>query len=324
VDCFGIKIDRKSKVPIYLQLKEHIKKMIEEGKWSVGKKIPTERELAEFLKVSRNTIGTAFRELEHEGILSSTQGKGTFVSDSDILFKKEGNKDRLLRIIDVSLEEAMELGFTIDEFLAITINRIKMKKEFLRTVKIALVECNKEQLEHFIKEINLGFGMKIIPVLLPDYRKDIAKTNKSLEEVDIVITTFFHLQEVKALLNDEGKEIIGIALNPHLETIVKIARLPEGKKVGVICLSNNFVVKVLGSLKTAGLEHMEFKTTITKDKEELIEFLQDLDAVIVSPTRKNEIQELIRDNVKIIEFRFVPDAGSINVLKTSLIELKKK
>ena len=42
-----------------------------------GKKLPTERELAKALRVSRNTISTAYKELEDEGVLYSHQGRGT-------------------------------------------------------------------------------------------------------------------------------------------------------------------------------------------------------------------------------------------------------
>lgn len=324
MESLGIKIDRKSKVPIYLQLKDEVKRLIEAGKWGVGKKIPTERDLAEYLNVSRNTIGTAFKELEQEGILSSTQGKGTFVSDSDIVLRKEGNKERLHRIIDVSLEEAMELGFTMDEFIAITISRVKDKRDFLSKVKIALIECNKEQLEHFTKEITMGFGIKIIPVVLSEYEDDQEKLKKTLQDADILITTFFHIKEVKTLVGDTDKEIIGIALNPHLESIVKIARLQEESSVGIICLSENFAVKIIGALKSAGLGNLKMITTISKDEDELKNFLRGLDAVIVSPNRKSEIIAIAHEKLNVIEFRFVPDKGSINVLKTTLIELKKK
>ena len=44
-----------------------------------GEKLPSERELATTLKVSRNTVTAAYGELEHRGILRRLRGKGAFI-----------------------------------------------------------------------------------------------------------------------------------------------------------------------------------------------------------------------------------------------------
>ena len=88
--------------------------------WVPGSKLPTERSLAEELKISRNTVSMAFRELEAEGIIVCQQGRGTFVAESDEAVRRESRRERLLRIIDIAMEEATALGFSIDQFLAIT------------------------------------------------------------------------------------------------------------------------------------------------------------------------------------------------------------
>jgi len=320
----NIEIQRKNGIPIYLQLKEQIKKFIQSGHWEAGQKIPTERELAATLKISRNTVSTAYRELEVEGILVSTQGRGTFVTDSDAVLRQEGRKERLLRIVDVALEEATELGFTIDEFLAITQVRAREKKDFLSRVKIAFVECNREQLDYFSGEIKLGSGVTIEPILLDDFRRDPLLVNRMLENMDLVVSTFFHLQEVKKLVSDRKKEVLGIALNPQIETIVRIARIPAGSKLGIVCLSENFVAKIKNALRQAGINHLEFIPAISRDAVELAGFLHSLDGVIVSPNRRQEIEKLVPHGREVIEFTFLPDAGSINVIKSVLLELKQR
>ncbi|GAB4262681.1 GntR family transcriptional regulator [Thermincola ferriacetica] len=319
-----IDVTRTKGIPVYLKLKDEIKRLIQIGQWPPGTKIPTERELAEQLNISRNTVSSAYKELEAEGILVSTQGKGTFVTDSDAIIKCESRKERLLKIIDMALEEAIELGFTIEEFLAITYNRGMEKKEMLSRVKVAFVECNKEQLDDFSKELHLGYGVSIVPVLLEDFRSRTKDVNEKLSSTELIITTFFHLQEVKSLMADKSKEVIGIALNPQLETIVKIARIPAGKKLGIICLSTTFTEKVRNSLRQAGIDHLKIQTTTTKNESELKEFLSQVDVVVVSPNRKKEVIPMAPRGKPVIEFRYLPDTGSVNVVKTALIELKGK
>ncbi len=52
---------------------------IEQGLFSEGEKMPTEREMCSIYKVSRITVRQAFALLEEDGYLSRKQGKGSFV-----------------------------------------------------------------------------------------------------------------------------------------------------------------------------------------------------------------------------------------------------
>jgi len=228
-----------------------------------------------------------------------------------------------LKIIDIAIEEAAELGFNIDEFLVITNQRVAAKKEMLRKVRVAFVECNREQLDHFCKDLHLDPGVSIVPVLLDDFRSNPEEINQLIARTDLVLTTFFHLQEVKQLLQVKGIEVIGIALDPQLETIVKIARLPHGTRLGIVCLSDTFVNKIKGSLKRAGIDHLEISSTTTKDPALLQEFIDRVDAIIVSPNRHKEVTSLNSENKQEIEFRYLPDAGSVNIVKTALLEIKE-
>lgn len=310
-------------VPKYLQLISEIKRLIQSGEWESGTQVPAERELAENLNISRNTVSSAYKELETEGILVSVQGRGTFVTDSDAVVKRESRKERLLRIIDISIEEAAELGFSIDEFLVIANHRARAKKEMLSTVKISFVECNREQLDHFSRDLHLDPSVSIIPILLEDFRNDPEGINKMIAGTDLVLTTFFHLREVRELVLVKGIEIIGIALDPQLETIVKIARLPQGTRLGIVCLSDTFAAKIKGSLKRAGIDHLIVFSTTAREGRDLEAFIGQVDALVVSPTRHKEVRTLNTGHKPEIEFRYQPDEGSANVVRTALLELKR-
>jgi DNA-binding FadR family transcriptional regulator len=55
------------------------------GEWELGRKIPTEPQLAEALGVGRNTVREAVRALVHAGVLECRQGSGTYVISTDEL-----------------------------------------------------------------------------------------------------------------------------------------------------------------------------------------------------------------------------------------------
>lgn len=77
-------------VPVYIQIHNQIKKDIEAGKWSVGDRIPSERELADNFNVSRMTLRQAIQTLVDEGILERRIGSGTFVANQKVQEKMSG------------------------------------------------------------------------------------------------------------------------------------------------------------------------------------------------------------------------------------------
>ncbi len=67
------------KTPIYLQLREVIRKKIEDGEYLPATAIPSENELAEIYGINRLTVRSAIHALVSEGRLKRVQGKGVFV-----------------------------------------------------------------------------------------------------------------------------------------------------------------------------------------------------------------------------------------------------
>lgn len=77
-------INKNSPIPIYYQLQEFLKALIDKGELQPGDVIPTEREYAETFQISRMTVRQALTQLVNEGYLHRIQGKGTFVAERKI------------------------------------------------------------------------------------------------------------------------------------------------------------------------------------------------------------------------------------------------
>ena len=71
-------LDSRSTVPLYAQLKNLLKREIQQGKYA--EKLPTETELMETFSISRTTVREAVAALVREGVLQKIQGKGTFIA----------------------------------------------------------------------------------------------------------------------------------------------------------------------------------------------------------------------------------------------------
>ncbi|HHY17392.1 MAG TPA: GntR family transcriptional regulator [Firmicutes bacterium] len=317
------KIDRKSGLPIHLQLKRNVSYLISSGYWKKGQKLPTERQLAATLGVSRNTVSLAYRQLENEGLITSRQGRGTFVAEADDLLRMENKRERLARIIDVAIEDTLSLGLSLEEFVAMAGNRVEQRHQMLQEVKIAFLECNKEQLDYFAREIEFGTGVRVMPVLIDDLDSG-TESAGVVEAADLIVTTFFHLDEVRSMFPERQGSILGIALDPVIESIVKIARLPHGAKVLLVCLSEAFAERVMKSMDLAGIKELEVQVHTGKDPLSLERKLEGKKAVIVSPGRLKEVSSMVKKGTQIIEFIYKPDAGSVNLLRSSVLEHRNR
>lgn len=76
------RLDAGSGVPIYRQLMAQVRQELLLGRLQPGEQLPTVKEVVDALAVNPNTVAKAYRELEHEGLVRSRQGLGTFVAAS--------------------------------------------------------------------------------------------------------------------------------------------------------------------------------------------------------------------------------------------------
>ena len=72
-------LNERSGVPPYLQIVQQVQQALRLGMLGVGDQLPTVREVVEQLVINPNTVLKAYRELEHQELVVSRPGLGTFV-----------------------------------------------------------------------------------------------------------------------------------------------------------------------------------------------------------------------------------------------------
>ncbi len=72
-------VDPRSGIPIYLQIIEQVKRSVALGLLASGEQLPTVKQLALDLTVNPNTVARAYRDLEHDGVIETASGRGSFV-----------------------------------------------------------------------------------------------------------------------------------------------------------------------------------------------------------------------------------------------------
>jgi GntR family transcriptional regulator len=72
-------LDTRANVAPYVQLVQQVKHALRLGTLRIDDQLPTVRDVAAHLAINPNTVLRAYRELEHDGIIASRPGLGTFV-----------------------------------------------------------------------------------------------------------------------------------------------------------------------------------------------------------------------------------------------------
>lgn len=106
-------------LPIYRQIMRQITDALAGGRLGFGDKLPSQRDLAEQLVISPLTVKKAYDELEHQGIISTQRGRGTFVNASSEAIDPEEQRRRLRGTARRLLSEAHLGGVELADVLKV-------------------------------------------------------------------------------------------------------------------------------------------------------------------------------------------------------------
>lgn len=222
---------------IYIQIEKYIKDMIFKGLFIKGSKLPSTRELSKILEVSRNSVITAYENLECQGILYTIKGKGTFINENNASKSekwsvswenKTNNYGKLAEKLDIvkseipweknlisfkSISPQGEL-FDMEEFKKAFLNRISLEGH--KILNYGYAKGYKLLMEYLLEYMRIK-GVDIVG-------KDIIITNGFTEGLEMVLSTFTtpgdkilcenptHNTAIK-LMKVNGLEIIGVKMN---------------------------------------------------------------------------------------------------------------
>lgn len=121
-----LELDFRSHVPIYLQIIDRIEDQVSSGELKPGDQLPTVRQLAADLRVNFNTVARAYRMLDEAGLISTQQGRGTYVLGKVQAERVEGLHHAAVEALVRSfLADAARQGFGPDDVEEISRRMIK-------------------------------------------------------------------------------------------------------------------------------------------------------------------------------------------------------
>ncbi|MFS0662124.1 GntR family transcriptional regulator [Niallia alba] len=183
--------------PLYQQIQSKIIERIKEGKWRVGDRVPSEKELMDEFHVSQITTKNALAGLADKGIVERIKGKGTFVIESSLIGSMGQNQTSrgLIGLIIPTMKTKVEQDFVnfLEQYvteqgynLVIKISRESQIKEAeaIETFRVIGVDgiiifpAEKEMYNEAVLRLTLD---KFPLVLIDRYMKNISTYSVSSE-----------------------------------------------------------------------------------------------------------------------------------------------
>ena len=110
-------ISQTNGVPIYKQIADAFRTDILAGKYKQGDYLPSIRELAKDLRISVITTMKAYEQLEAEGLVTASQGKGFYVNAQDSEMLREQHLRKVEDSLTAAIEAARIAGMNNSELL---------------------------------------------------------------------------------------------------------------------------------------------------------------------------------------------------------------
>lgn len=313
-------IDNTLDVPIYQQLVDTIQAAVKKGTLTAGQKLPTVQEMSENLGIARGTIKRAYDELERMGLVEKGQGRGTFVRYQPA--HSGSRKERAMAAIDQLLDELEEMGLSASEINIFLNLKLKERAEKDAYIKVAVVECNPENLSQMSEQLRHLPGVDIYSYLM----ESIQQYPYTLGDgFDLIVTTAAHASYLEEIL-PEKRQVVRVAIRPSTGCLSDIIRLRAGQRVGIVGYSSRFsqLLHTTCATYAEGVDLAE--SFVFGPNTDLSRYLRDKDAVLVPKYYEklfgDQANEALRQfRGSIIECHYVMDEGSLLYLETKIKRL---
>jgi DNA-binding transcriptional regulator YhcF (GntR family) len=328
-----LSVNRRIRMPVYVQLKEQIRHLIAVGELGPGTQLPPAERLADNLRINRHTVLKAYQELAQQGYVASRNGVGSFVSEAAGPLGAEALPVRVLPQLDGALQAALEQGMSPEQIAYLALTRaeaLAARAASAPPVTAALFECNAERLDYYARALGEALEIEVRPYLIADLDGPAAPLG--LAGVDLAITPFFHLVEVRRKLrrhHELGRlELLAITVRPHLDVLRRLAELPEGSRLGILYFAGPHYTEerlraMVEHIEQAHLRNLRRVEPIYVQDELPPERLREFDAILVRPDNLADAHRHADLGLPIVEYHNVLDQASVAVLREVVREVRE-
>jgi GntR family transcriptional regulator len=276
------------------------------GQYPAGAYLPSVRELAKELGINRNTVSRVYQELRRDGVLESIHGLGVRVTGPA---RDLGNPDDgLAARIESFVRDAHRARVSKESLLARVAGIAGDTYDSL-SARIALVGCTRADTEDIARELSQHLSLEIEPIVLADLVDDPVTF---AQRYDVASTTLFHLQEVREALAGLPPVIVGMKHVVSHGSILPIARLKPGTRIGLVCENPRTLALVQGIIQLYVRDNVRGTTRAQLD--EIRRMAAEVD-VIVDHSLTHEFVRAVAPDVPTMTVKFHIEPRSIEFLR---------
>lgn len=213
IPLIAFDLHHKSDVPLYNQLYNLFRDAILSGKIKRGKRLPGTRSLANDLKISRNTVATAFDQLRIEGYISGKTGSGYYVNeipDKRVVIPVKSSS-KLSTLKKVRLRKRVPLKFRQSSFSAERILPFQNGVPALNEFPIRIWSKLFNQISFNFSNLHLGYsdaaGFRPLREIIASYLQTYRAVNCSADQILIINGSQQGLDIITRILLKKGSNI---------------------------------------------------------------------------------------------------------------------
>lgn len=278
----GWRVDKASRVPIYMQLRDFVRYAVSTGALVKGARLPGVVELSAELGINFETVRKAYKELEGEGLIQMHRGRGTFVGPAAPT-PPTGTGAAPARRAERLLREA------VAQVLAAGASPEEARDAFERALGEAtssrclfFTECNDYEIERIAPLLRQHLAVDVRGVLLSRLAAALGEAQGGQMPV-AVITTGFHLSEVRRIAAPSGVDVEAVVTNMSPETRRELERFPKDARFGFVCRDRHSIPFYRDMLRAElGLDR-DPDCLATEEGGVLADQMRGLDVVLTSP-----------------------------------------
>jgi DNA-binding transcriptional regulator YhcF (GntR family) len=311
-----ISIQKNSPLSIREQIKRQIRLLIENNTIKPGQALPSARDLSAILRINRNTVTQAYKELSTDGILEIVIGSGTFVKE-ELMLK---TKTPLDQAFDRALRSARQCGFGTKEIVDHFFNRLSALSNDHSRKRVLVVDCNDETIGYLCHLISSELGVHTQGVLIDEIEKNPQGMMPLFEGRDLVVCGFNHLEELNQAVPNLSVEVVAVLLQVDAKVINDLAQLPQNMTVGFVCANQRSTETLYNSSYFSGGKELKRILAGYDNSQKLEKLVRECDVIFASNFVYPRMEKMVKPHQKLINVQISVDSSSIDLIRERLSE----
>ena len=326
-------LDKRSTIPLYLQLKHHIVHLISSGEWKPEMPLPSVRQVASELHMAPATVQRTYSELQSQGLLVGQTGRGVFVADLSVGVPQRtartqrtlaSERDSLLHgLLARPVLHAPQSRFSrgrdcLDH--AASGWRSSGRAEPLTAPRVVFVGGSDDVVTKYRDLLGpaLGdLGVQVDTLLLDELERRGDAALDEHEPIACLVSLVGTFADLRRLAGERGTMLFALVVDLTAETQQRLVELPQDVPIGLVA-EERYLPSARAVMRQylGGEEHLLYATA--RMRAGLKRIGRTCKIVVHTLGAKRLVEGLALPGAELIELQFRPNPGSVARLRSVL------